>query len=294
MFLPRTSPSLNSSHLHSSGTSQTKARSTIPSSSSSTSITASNDTNISISSKRHNTSSSSGAWSQPTTAPASVQVHYHYLAGRYRDLSSEKGLGLVHSGIPSSSSNATLIGIPEGDRDDGDGSQDGNASIRSSNSKGKSASNSLRAIARKSGIKEEVPSSKRLDDLFLGGTGGKEKRYKGFELAAKTGVAEVKVTGTYSKSNGGGNGGPHGAKHGSLRSYAEERIKAHELVDARIQRATDTGGKSSNDEQFIWISNLTTYSSRSIGFRLCQSFSFSSLLKRNHSRKQTGSGSRLS
>jgi len=183
-----------------------------------------------------------GAWSQPTTAPASVQVHYHYLAGRYRDLSSEKGLGLVHSGIPSSSSNATLGGIPEGDRgEEGESnSLDGKASIHSSNGKAKSASNSLRAIARKSGIKDEADqaqtsSSRRLDDLFLGGMGSKGRRQKGLG-PIKGGVADIKVVGEYSKTSG-----PHGAKHGSLRSYAEERIKAHELVEARIQRATDTG-----------------------------------------------------
>lgn len=172
---------------------------------------------------------SSGAWSQPTTAPASVQVHYHYLAGRYRDLSYERGLGLVRSGMHSSTSNATLGGIPEGDRGDEEGS------IHSQTS----ASNSLRAIARNSGIRSDADhhsSRRRLEDLFLGGIGAKERRMNGQSSSSRADLAHVKAAGEYSKV-----GGPHGAKHASLRSYAEERIKAQELVEARVQRATDTG-----------------------------------------------------
>ena len=223
MFLPRSSPGLSSPHVDASSSPAAGA----PASSKVTSIDAAGGSGVRQGMNRHGPSS--GAWSQPTTAPASVQVHYHYLAGRYRDLSYERGLGLVRSGMASSTSNATLGGIPEGDRGDEEGS------IHSQTS----ASNSLRAIARNSGIRSDADhhsSRRRLEDLFLGGIGAKERRMNGQSSSSRADLAPVKAAGEYSKV-----GGPHGAKHASLRSYAEERIKAQELVEARVQRATDTG-----------------------------------------------------
>ncbi|UZJ54929.1 hypothetical protein CBS101457_004249 [Exobasidium rhododendri] len=248
MFLPRSSSSIGSSRLHPSSdsirskkgksSSSTAASSPGAECGGSSSSSGNNHNNDSSPHKRHGVGNI-GAWSHPTTAPASVQVHYHYLAGRYRDLSFEKGLGLVHSGMPNSTSSVTLGGIPEGNRDDeGEGSQDGSASIHSSKSKAKSASNSLRVIARKSGIEEDTghhSQSRRLEDLFLGGRGLKDSRQK------RAGTTKANVVQARGGSEYGTPGGPHGAKHASLRIYAEGRIKAHELIEGRIQRATDTG-----------------------------------------------------
>ena len=63
-------------------------------------------------------------WAAPTTAPASVQVHYHYLAGRYRDLSSENGLGL-----------ARLAAVPEAPATTGSASGSDRGSVKSASSK---------------------------------------------------------------------------------------------------------------------------------------------------------------
>lgn len=215
MFFPRTSPNLLSTHIETSNSKQ------LSSSSSSTSFS----TQPSPSKRRTGTTAGNGAWSQPTTAPASVQVHYHYLAGRYRDLSTERGLGLV-----SSSSHATLGGILEGERDEADSLEGDARSINANVSPAKSASSSLRAIAKKNAGVKSNPST-RLDDLFLGG----KSRRDGNQIASIP--TKAKVGGLYTKIAA----ASHGAKHASLRSYAEERIKAHELIEARIERATDTG-----------------------------------------------------
>jgi hypothetical protein len=168
-------------------------------------------------------------WSQSTTAPPSVQVHYHYLAGRYRDLSNERGLGLSGSGIPSSTSTATLGGILESERDDAY-SLDGDARsiiLHPSPCKTPSASSSLRAIARKTGVSRDTSPKARLQDLF----GEKDKKFSPTKLSSDHRRELLQRT----------TSSPNKGKNVSLRSYAEERLKAQEAIESRIEQATDTG-----------------------------------------------------
>ncbi|PWN89244.1 hypothetical protein FA10DRAFT_267816 [Acaromyces ingoldii] len=142
---------------------------------------------------------------------------------------------------------ATLLrGIPEGE---GEGSMEADRRSHDSGNTA-SASNSLRAAlvssasfssktavaggsARKlvSSSRTEPASSSRLENLFIGST----KRGLPTPSKAKANAATAAVAQTARSK------APHGAKHGSLRGYAEERLKAQELFEGRIARATDTG-----------------------------------------------------
>ncbi|PWN43925.1 hypothetical protein IE81DRAFT_52482 [Ceraceosorus guamensis] len=113
MYLPR-SPALDPSGGKSfSGESSIKGRDT------------STSTPASQSSRTHHTGLHPNTWASATTAPASVQVHYHYLAGRYRDLSTEHGLGLAKLG----SVDENAVPAPGSDRSDADSRASHKASL---------------------------------------------------------------------------------------------------------------------------------------------------------------------
>lgn len=175
-----------------------------------------------------------GAWSQATTAPASVQVHYHYLAGRYRDLSYERGLGLLNPAGPSASSSSsahTLMEIPESTQCHREPLSKNDRKSSTPDGKRKDASDSLRLIAKKTGIDRTSHSSRKLASLF-------SRDAQHHDDAEGQNSSNNQRTARQGKTS---MAAPHGAKYGSLRSYAEERIKAQEMFESRIQRVTDVG-----------------------------------------------------
>ncbi|KAL9940718.1 hypothetical protein V8E36_000206 [Tilletia maclaganii] len=143
--------------------------------------------------------------SGPTTATASIQVHYLWVAGRYRDLSSERGLGLAGEAH-------SLGPIPElGDHSDHSGS-------------------------RPASTYQPITSAVASAQLSAGGTLSQdsipERKINPFldirNFSADAGAkAAARTTGV------------HGARHGSLRSYAADRLKSQELLESRISRTTD-------------------------------------------------------
>ncbi|KAK0531132.1 S-adenosylmethionine transporter [Tilletia horrida] len=142
--------------------------------------------------------------SGPTTATASIQVHYLWVAGRYRDLSSERGLGLA--------AEAHSLGpIPElGDHSDHSGSRPA------------SAHHLPLRHAPGAGAAAAAPEGQALA----------ERKVNPFldirNFAADSGAKAAARS-----------GGVHGARHGSLRTYAADRLKSQELLESRISRTTD-------------------------------------------------------
>jgi len=151
--------------------------------------------------------------SLPTTASASVHVRYLYLAGRYRDLSEEHGLGIVGK-------TGGLLDQVEEEREP--------SSSRSADRKSLLSGSETEGSLKQSNKRRSI----RLNDIFLGSAQSSGNAIPA--ISSQAGNNTLKA-GNASKIHA-----PHGARHGSLRGYAQQRLKIQEKIEGRIRRATDT------------------------------------------------------